>query len=248
MAVLAGHFPQTSQVVIPAKAGIHVEQSFDGWVPACAGTTALAFSALLVGAVRLSFGFRPLLGRLTFLVSTRKVSKRNDPGGAGWRCAPTTLLCSGFAGALELARYAGSNRQGPFFRKTFRASAAPTGNCGSAASDWLGSRVAGRASQDLAPHNECMAGEAGRGMDAEASIVRPGMACRWTPDKSEKRRAPPQRAGRPGAPNMGAALGYFSLRTQREVTRPSKGRNPRQNSALLSSSRQPHNQVGTRTA
>ena len=51
MAVLAGHFPQTSQVVIPAKAGIHVEQSFDGWVPACAGTTALAFSALLVGAV-----------------------------------------------------------------------------------------------------------------------------------------------------------------------------------------------------
>ena len=130
MAVLAGHFPQTSQVVIPAKAGIHVEQSFDGWVPACAGTTALAFSALLVGAVRLSFGFRPLLGRLTFLVSTRKVSKRNDPGGAGWRCAPTTLLCSGFAGALELARYAGSNRQGPFFRKTFRASAAQTGILG----------------------------------------------------------------------------------------------------------------------
>ena len=192
MAVLAGHFPQTSQFVIPAKAGIHVEQSFDGWVPACAGTTALAFSALLVGAVRLSFGFRPLLGRLTFLVSTRKVSKRNDPGGAGWRCAPTTLLCSGFAGALELARYAGSNRQGPFFRRTFRASAAPTGICGSAASDWLGSRV----------------------------------------------------AGRPGA----LSLGYFSLRTQREVTRPSKGRNPRQNSALLSSSRQPHNQVGTRTA
>ena len=174
----------------------------------------------------------PFAGRLTFLVSTRKVSKRNDPGGAGWRCAPTTLLCSGFAGALELARYAGSNRQGPFFRKTFRASAAPTGNCGSAASDWLGSRVAGRASQDLLDQ----AGVAGRGMDAEASIVRPWMACRWTPDKSEKRRAPATRAGRPGA----LSLGYFSLCKQREVTRPSMGRNPRFRSTVLPSSAHTH--------
>ena len=219
MAVLAGHFPQTSQVVIPAKAGIHVEQSFDGWVPACAGTTALAFSALLVGAVRLGFGFRPLLGRLTFLVSTRKVSKRNDPGGAGWRCAPTTLLCSDSAGAFELARFAGSDRQRLLIRRIPRASAAPTGNCGSAASAPTGSRVYGRASQDLLDQ----AGVAGRGMDAEASIARPWIAWRWTPNKSEKRRAPATRAGRPGA----LSLGYFSLRTQREVTRPSKGRNPR---------------------
>ena len=157
----------------------------------------------------------PFAGRLTFLVSTRKVSKRNDPGGAGRRCAPTTLLCSDFAGAFELARCAGSNRQRLFIRETLRASAAPTGICGSAASDWLGSRVAGRASQDLLDQ----AGVAGRGMDAEASIVRPWMACRWTPDKSEKRRAPATRAGRPGA----LSLGYFSLRTQREVTRPSRG-------------------------
>ena len=170
---------------------------------------------MLISAVRPSFWFRPLLGRFTFLVSTRKVSKRNDPGGAGRRCAPTTLLCSDFAGAFELARCAGSNRQRLFIRETLRASAAPTGICGSAASDWLGSRVAGRASQDLLDQ----AGVAGRGMDAEASIVRPWMACRWTPDKSEKRRAPATRAGRPGA----LSLGYFSLRTQREVTRPSRG-------------------------
>ena len=165
----------------------------------------------------------PFAGRLTFLVSTRKVSKRNDPGGAGRRCAPTTLLCSDFAGAFELARCAGSNRQRLFIRETLRASAAPTGICGSAASDWLGSRVAGRASQDLLDQ----AGVAGRGMDAEASIARPWIAWRWTPNKSEKRRAPAQRAGRPGAPSMNAAFGAFSLHEQRKGTRPSKGRNPK---------------------
>ena len=158
----------------------------------------------------------PFAGRLTFLVSTRKVSKRNDPGGAGWRYAPTTLLCSNPAGPFELARCAGSNRQRAFFRLLLRASAAPTGTYPDTVSARSGSRVAGRASQDLLDQ----AGVAGRRQGCRASIVRPGMACRWTPDKFEKRRAPAQRAGRPGA----LSLGYFSLRKQREVTRPTRAK------------------------
>ena len=169
-----------------------------------------------------------MLGRLTFLVSTRKVSKRIDPGGAGWRCASTALLCSDFAGSPELARYAAQTGKVPrlnWWAQNPARIGGTNGDSWSATSARIGSRVAGRASQDLAPHNECMAGVSGRGMDAEASIARPWMTCRWTPDKSKKRRAPAQRVGRPGAPNMGAALGYFSSRKQREVTRPSKGRN-----------------------
>ena len=175
--------------------------------------------------------------------ATRKVSNRYDPSGAGWRCAPRPCCAGILRGPLNSPAARAQTGKGPDPQNPPRIGGT-NGDSWSAISARIGSRVAGRASQDLLEK----AGGAGRRQGCRASIVRPGMACRWTPDKSEKRRAPPQRAGRPGAPNMGAALGYFSLRTQREVTRPSKGRNPRQNSALLSSSRQPHNQVGTRTA
>ena len=43
----------------------------------------------------------PFAGRLTFLVSTRKVSKRNDPDDAGWRCAPKPCCARILRGPLN---------------------------------------------------------------------------------------------------------------------------------------------------
>ena len=72
------------------------------------------------------------------------------------------------------------------------------------------------------PINEWVAGVAGRGRDAEASIVRPRRACRWTPTT-------PRSAGYPrsGPDTPGCLLLPTFLGSARKVGRPSKGRNQR---------------------
>ena len=161
--------------------------------------------------------------------ATRKVSNRYDPSGAGWRCAPRPCCAGILRGPLNSPAARAQTGKGPDPQNPPRIGGT-NGDSWSATSARIGSRVAGRASQDLAEQ----AGVAGRRQGCRASIVRPGMACRWTPDKSEKRRAPAKRAGRPGALSFGA----FSLRKQRKDTRPSKGRNQNlRSTAPISSAR-----------
>ena len=159
--------------------------------------------------------------RIICSVNLPHLQTRATPGGAGWRYAPTPLLCSHPAGAFELAPLrVAQTGEGSF----------SAGFC----AHWRHQRgISGRQLRlgfwvPLA--RPSIAGLGGTGRRSRArhgcrSVHRQAMdGLSMDPNKPEKRRAPAQRAGRPGAPKMSAAFGGSSLRKQRKDTRPARAK------------------------